>query len=439
MFGGTALVAAPEPALARALGIVSPGCEGCHGGGEGMAEVSMTASPTSFALGDSVTMTVTIRSPGARVGGMYLLPPAGTLRVLPGEGLVANRGLAHDHPKPAESGTITFRFGWLVPATPGVGTFEVFALAGNGDNTSGGDTPGSKLFQWAFGCEGRKVFWDGDGDGFGIPDETRLVCGNAAPPSGYADRVGDCLDFDQSIHPGAIEICNLKDDNCDGAIDENAPPVMSWPDEDGDGYYGSKEGTPRTTCGGMPGYASVGGDCGPRDAAIHPGMKEVCNLKDDDCDGSIDELVRPRCGVGSCRREALSCNATDCVPGVPAAEVCNYLDDDCDGEVDEEAFCDRGLVCIRGACVSPGEPQDGGGTQDPPRGGGAGDAPTGSSTGGGVVATGGASAAGCGCTFGGETVHGAAGAAGAAGETVLLLVLATMWVARPRRHNRKSR
>ncbi|MEP6654170.1 MAG: hypothetical protein ABJA82_12475 [Myxococcales bacterium] len=45
MTAATVLLAAPELARARALGIVSPGCEGCHGGGHGMAEVSMTASP----------------------------------------------------------------------------------------------------------------------------------------------------------------------------------------------------------------------------------------------------------------------------------------------------------------------------------------------------------------------------------------------------------
>lgn len=378
----------------------------------------MTASPAIFGPGDAVTMTVTLRSPGARVGGLYLPPPAGTLRALAGEGLVENLGLVHDRPKQAESGTITFRFGWQVPATPGVGTFEIGALAGNGDSASSGDAPGFKTFEWVFGCEGRQVFWDGDGDGFGIPDETRLICANTAPPAGYADGEGDCFDFDQSIHPGAVEICNLKDDDCDGVIDQNAPPVMSWPDEDGDGYYGSTEGTPRMSCGGVSGYASVSGDCGPRDAAINPGAEEVCNLKDDDCDGRIDESVRPRCGVGSCRREASTCNAADCEPGVPTAELCNYLDDDCDGEIDEETFCAPGLVCIRGACVPPGEVPDGGGTHDPPRDGSAGNAGTGNADG-----------AGRGCTLGRDDP-------GAAGEALLLLMLATIGAARPRRNAR---
>lgn len=422
--GGALILAAPEPAAARLRGIASPGCEGCHGGSGEMAEVTMTASPTSFGPGDAVTMTVTISSPGARVGGLYLPPPAGALSVLDGEGLVANLGLVHDHPKLADSGTITFRFGWQAPAAPGVGTFEIAALAGNGDKTSSGDAPGFGTFQWVFGCQGSEVFWDGDGDGFGVTDDTRLICADTAVPAGYADRPGDCFDFDQSIHPGTHEICNLKDDNCDGAIDENAPPVMSWPDEDGDGYYGSMEGTPRMSCGGIPGYASVSGDCGPREAAISPGAEEVCNLKDDDCDGRIDEFVRPRCGVGSCRREASSCNAADCESGTPRAEVCNYLDDDCDGEVDEDALCDSGLVCIRGACVATSEMLGDQATKNPPRDGSAGDASTSGRDS--------AGRGGRGCTLvrGGDPL--------AAGESVLLLVLA-VWAVRPRRRERNAR
>ena len=119
---------------------------------------------------------------------------------------------------------------------------------------------------------------------------------------------------------------------------------MMWPDGDGDGYYTFQTGTPKMGCGNIAGYAARGGDCDDRDAAVHPGATEICNLKDDNCDGQIDERVRPTCGVGWCARYSPTCNPADCVPGPPAQETCNSFDDDCDGEIDNGA-CPTGMVC----------------------------------------------------------------------------------------------
>jgi len=66
---------------------------------------------------------------------------------------------------------------------------------------------------------------------------------------------------------------------------------------------------------------------------------EVCNGKDDDCDGDVDEGLAPvSCGVGGCRRSVAACVAgmpQTCTPGEPRAETCNGVDDDCDGAVDD--------------------------------------------------------------------------------------------------------
>jgi hypothetical protein len=66
---------------------------------------------------------------------------------------------------------------------------------------------------------------------------------------------------------------------------------------------------------------------------------EVCNGKDDDCDGEVDEgLAAVSCGVGACRRSVAACVAgmpQTCTPGEPRAETCNGVDDDCDGAVDD--------------------------------------------------------------------------------------------------------
>lgn len=89
-----------------------------------------------------------------------------------------------------------------------------------------------------------------------------------------------------NVHPGAAEVPNGVDDNCNGLVDEPAGPC---PDTDGDLY-------------GAPGSAfcsRLATDCDDADPAVHPGAPEVCgNGRDDDCDGIVDdpEQCRPRWG-----------------------------------------------------------------------------------------------------------------------------------------------
>src|SRR6185312_3012881 len=247
-------------------------------------------------------------------------------------------------------------------------------------------------------CTGQSWYADLDNDGYGATNyPALLLCAGAAKPAGYAASAGDCDQNDATVHPGAPEVCNGRDDNCDGQIDENAPPTMLWPDGDGDGYYKTQTGTPKMGCGGIRGYAALGGDCDDTDPTIHPGATEVCNTKDDNCDGFVDERVRPQCGVGWCRRDSRSCDPKDCTPGPPAAEVCNSLDDNCDGVVDE-GTCPAGTMCSVTTCVPI---TDGGGS--------GGVAAGGAGSGGGSPVTsgsGGAPAAGSGGTPGGVTSGG---------------------------------
>ena len=349
-----ALAWAPS-AAAKAGGIVVASCSGCHGGGAvDSPELTLSADPVAFNPGDAVTLTLAIRWPSIRVGGAFITTGGvGTLQPISGEGLgVSAQGLTHTSPKAAVNGAVTFRFSWRAPATPGGVDFGVAALAGNGNNASSGDSPGTRDFQWVFGCTARTFYLDLDRDGYGSAAlGTRLGCPETAAPSGYATMAGDCDENSETVHPGATEICNTKDDNCDGQIDEGAPAVTMWPDNDGDGYYGSETGTPKLGCGKVPGYAANGGDCDDKDPSINPGAAESCNNRDDDCDGEIDELVRPQCGVGWCSRYSPSCDLADCRPGPPAAEKCNHFDDDCDGE-DDNAACPAGMSCLGQQCVS---------------------------------------------------------------------------------------
>ncbi len=140
------------------------------------------------------------------------------------------------------------------------------------------------------------------------------------------------------------EVCNNKDDDCDGVIDEN----LTRP------------------CQNRCGRGTEVCDRGRWTNCSAPTPQpEACNGKDDDCDGVIDEnLTRPcknNCGTGveKCQRgQWTGCSAPNAQP-----EVCNNKDDDCDGKIDENLSrtcqngCGRGTEgCDRGRwtnCSAP--------------------------------------------------------------------------------------
>jgi hypothetical protein len=344
----------PGQAQARAGGIASSSCSGCHSGGVN-GTLSMTAAPASFNPGATVELTISLGG-GYTDGGVYVSAgDVGDLQAIANQGLTeVSSGLVHNQPKPASGGTVQFRFNWSAPATPGAVRFSVYALGGNSNGRSSGDTGLEGTFDFVFGCTGKTFYLDGDSDGIGRADFSKLGCSDA-PPMAFVSTMGDCDDYRKTVFPGAAELCNMIDDNCDGQIDENAVPVDLWPDGDGDGYYDGrteKVGTPKVGCAGLKGWAAESGDCQPMNKAVNPGVMEVCNNLDDDCDGDVDERIRPTCGEGWCRREAAGCDLQFCTPGTPVKEKCNFLDDDCDGETDEEAdMCPPGQTCAAGSCV----------------------------------------------------------------------------------------
>ena len=223
-----AALAHQRSAAAHARGIVVDSCAGCHSG-TGTADVTLVPDHAPFNLGDNLTFTLTITSASIRVGGVYVTAGGvGTLQVLAGEGLGAmSQGLTHTTPKPAVGGAVTFRFGWRAPSSPGNVIFSVAALAANGDNATSGDDPVAAPFQWVYGCTGQSWYADLDNDGYGATNyPALLLCAGAPKPAGYAAVAGDCDQNDPAVNPGAAEVCNGRDDNCDGQIDENAPPTM---------------------------------------------------------------------------------------------------------------------------------------------------------------------------------------------------------------------
>ncbi|WP_395833744.1 MopE-related protein [Archangium violaceum] len=131
-------------------------------------------------------------------------------------------------------------------------------------------------------------FYDLDGDGYGAellpPEEACLP-----PGTDYVENGLECDDFDLAINPGATEVCDGLDNNCNGQTDEAGGLTTWYRDADGDGYGDAAVST--RACVQPSGYVSDSRDCNDTQASVKPGATEVCNGVDDNCSGAIDEGV----------------------------------------------------------------------------------------------------------------------------------------------------
>ncbi len=358
LLGVLMAVCVPQLSAQARNGGTAAACDGCHTGGQPTQPVIAPANPNPQP-GSTQTVTVTIPAVNGGPGGMYLKANAGSWALLNGQGTkTLSGGIVHTTPRAQQGGQVTFQVQWTAPSSPGGVDFEVWALSANGNNSTLGDGAGYDHRSIAFGCAGTTYYRDFDGDGYGSVQSGTTV--NCTKPFGYSEQAGDCNDNDHRDHPGATELCDGRDNDCDGETDEGLTFQTFYEDKDGDGY-GVAHGETREACGAPPGFASQVGDCADDDNTRHPGADEVCNSLDDDCDGQVDEGARVTCGEGWCRRYGPSCNPNHCMPGIPEPETCNYLDDDCDGQIDEGDLCGSGRACVEGACVDAPSGGDGGG------------------------------------------------------------------------------
>ncbi len=189
----------------------------------------------------------------------------------------------------------------------------------------------------------RTFYRDADGDAWGVDGMTMMAC---TAPSGYSERRGDCDDTRAAANPAGIEVCNGLDDDCDTSVDEGVLRTF-YADGDGDSF-GRSDAT-MTACAAPSGHTDRSGDCNDTNAGVNPSAPELCNGRDDNCDGSTDpgcactDGATRNCGpttdVGECTFGTQQCIGGTwggCIGAVDVAtEVCNGRDDDCDGTIDD--------------------------------------------------------------------------------------------------------
>ena len=101
---------------------------------------------------------------------------------------------------------------------------------------------------------GTTYYQDLDEDGFGA-GEAQSLCEET---EGWAEETGDCNDSEASSYPGATEICDGIDNDCDDDIDEEGG-LIQYPDNDSDGYGGNSDSIVECTL--QEGYSEDNTDC----------------------------------------------------------------------------------------------------------------------------------------------------------------------------------
>ncbi len=177
-------------------------------------------------------------------------------------------------------------------------------------------------------CVATNWYLDADNDGY-YTGSSQSSC--SSPGTGWRNSGiiagGDSNDNNAAINPGATEICNGIDDNCNGQIDEGGvcPATAYYCDADHDGYNSSIPNGTCSTFNCVPAGCTrtQGNDCNDTNAAVHPGATEICNGIDDNCNGQVDEgtnlcssgslCINGACVVQSQSRMIAKCNGT--LPG----------------------------------------------------------------------------------------------------------------------------
>lgn len=199
------------------------------------------------------------------------------------------------------------------------------------------------------------VYADDDLDGYGRDSAVTTACEAA---EGQSLAGGDCNDGDSAMFPGAEEICNGADDDCDTYVDNDpVDGAVYYPDFDEDTFGDDNAAT--RACASPENYVDVAGDCDDSDPLTYADAEEICDERDNDCDSEVDEgATDPRIwypdddgdGYGTDGATLAQCSTPDgyadsrddCDDGDGAVnpgafEACNDIDDNCNGTIDSDS------------------------------------------------------------------------------------------------------
>ena len=145
----------------------------------------------------------------------------------------------------------------------------------------------------------------------------------------------DCDDFDATVFTGATESCDAVDSDCDTDLVDGFPNFDGDPEPDCIDTDDDADGDPDTT------------DCDDFDATVFTGATESCDYVDSDCDSSlVDEFANfdgdpePDCIDPDDDKDGANdpddCNDADATIYPSAPESCDLVDSDCDGSLVDE-------------------------------------------------------------------------------------------------------
>ena len=194
---------------------------------------------------------------------------------------------------------------------------------------------------------------DTDGDGHGVDSNSTVFA--CEPPSGYVASADDCDDGRGDVYPGAPEVCDGIDQDCDGEADSPDPIDGLTVCEDGDGDGFGDPATCSVACDVPSGFVDNADDCDDLDAMVSPAADELCNDIDDDCDGTVDDDIDvyewfvdddgdgfgdPEAGwcgdvTSGVVEDSSDCDDTDPEVHPGASDTCDGVDQNCNGVIDD--------------------------------------------------------------------------------------------------------